>query len=127
MVFERRQYPRTETEVPATITMDGGARFSAVVCNLSCAGLQLACDRVTAGGIVPGALLGTPLEMVQLGVEFRLASLAGSAVDIRVRCKVMGATRLAENVYRISLQYLDIDAATFERIDRFVSAGLALA
>ncbi|KAF0191814.1 MAG: hypothetical protein FD165_1537 [Gammaproteobacteria bacterium] len=127
MIFERRQYPRTETEVPATITLDGGARFSAVVCSLSCAGLQLAVDRQTAAAIVPGSVLGTPLETLQLGVEFRLASPDGSTADVRVRGKVLGATRRAENVYRISLQYLDIDTAMFERIDRFVNAVLALA
>lgn len=127
MVFERRQYPRTETVVPATITMDGGAQYVAIVCNVSCAGLQLAFDRETAAAILPASVLSTPLETVVFSVAFELAAPDGTAAGINVRCKVLGTTRLAENLYRLSVHYQDIDTATTERITRFISAGLALA
>lgn len=124
MAIERRQYPRVGTEIPATITTEGGKRFRAVVCNISRAGLQLACDREAVAVVVPGSTLSTPMEMVQVQVEFALAARGRSAANVRLSCKVLGTTRLAADSYRLSVQYLNVDAATFDLIDSFINAQL---
>lgn len=125
MALERRQYPRIATAIPATLTLESGKHYSLVVRNISRAGVQLECDRDAIAGILPGSVLSTPVEPVLVRVEFALAIKGRAASTLRMSCKVLGATRLAANVYRISVQYQGIDAATFELVEQFIGAHLA--
>lgn len=125
MALERRQYPRIGTEIPAAITLESGKRYAMVVRNISRAGVQLECDRDAIAGILPGSVLSTPVEPVLVRVEFALTMKGRATTTLRTSCKVLGATRLAANVYRISVQYQDLDAATGGLIEQFIGAHLA--
>lgn len=121
MGLDRRLYPRIETDLPLTIFVADGAQHAGVICNVSRAGLQIGCDRWTATHIVPGTFQAVPGDPLEIDIQFQLPVPGEPPCDVRTRCKVVGATRLAQNVYRVSVQYLDLDDRICEKLDKFVN------
>ena len=126
MGLDRRQYPRIDTDIPLTISMGNGEQHVGVVCNLSRAGLQIGCDRWTATRMVPATFSAVPADPVQIEIQFQIPATDEAAFDIKTLCKVVGATRLSQNVYRVSVQYVDLDDNVFRKLDRFISASLTV-
>ena len=100
--------------------MPGGEVIHALTVNLSPAGIQLACDRVTANSILPISHRPLPARASQVDVRLRFPESSGMPDIIDARCVTIFSRRIAENEYRIGLQFLSFNDGAYGKLERFL-------
>lgn len=107
MTRERRKYPRIKTRLPVEVVANGEI-LPATAFNLSQVGLELGCDHRTALYITPRSYRTMPGDNATAHLRVRLRDHA----VVAVHCKVVHCRRLAQDDYRLGMQFL-----AFEQTD----------
>ncbi len=115
----RREYPRIPVTLPAEVQVADGARIHVKMCNISRAGMQLACDPITVRQLLPR---GQPLpgQPVTLDVRFELPTSTQETVPISVRCNAIFSRRVAQNEFRLGLQFASFEAEGYDHIENYI-------
>lgn len=112
---ERRLYPRFDVILPVQLHI-GNASVEANIFDISQGGMQLGCDRATAEIVVP-----TPNQSVSPGQNLAVKArfrCPNSPEQIAVECRLVVSRRIADNEYRIGLEFVEFanesDQAVYE-------------
>jgi len=104
--------------------MPDGEIIHAITVNLSPAGIQIACDRVTVNSILPLSQRRLPKPSPAMEVRLRFPESSGMPDVIEARCKAVFSRRVAENEYRIGLQFQGFEGDDYQKLDQFLNDGL---
>ena len=103
--------------------MPGGEVIHAVTVNLSPAGIQIACDRVTVNRILPLSQRRLPRSTRQVDVRLRFPESSGMPDVVEARCTAVFSRRVAENEFRIGLQFQGLEGEDYQKLERFLDDG----
>lgn len=104
--------------------MPDGEVIHAITVNLSPAGIQIACDRVTVNSILPLSQRRFPRRTQPVDVRLRFPESSGMPDVIDTRCVAVFSRRVAENEYRIGLQFQGFDGDDYQKLEHFLDDGL---
>ncbi len=104
--------------------MPDGEVVHAVAVNLSPAGIQIACDRVTVNSVLPVSHRRLPKSTRQVDVCLRFPESSGMPDVVNARCTAVFSRRVAENEYRIGLQFQEFEGDDFQKLECFFDDGL---
>ena len=96
----------------------------AITVNLSPAGIQIACDRITVNSILPLSQRRVPAKTKEVDVRLRFPESSGMPDVIDARCTAVFSRRVAENEYRIGLQFQSFEGDDYQKLERFLDAGV---
>ncbi len=100
--------------------MRDGEVIHAITVNLSPAGIQIACDRVTVNSILPVSQRPLPRNTPEVDVRLRFPESSGMPEVIDARCKAVFSRRVAENEYRIGLQFQRFQGDDYQKLEHFL-------
>ena len=100
--------------------MPDGEIIHAITVNLSPAGIQIACDRVTVNSILPLSQRRLPRSTRQVDVRLRFPESSGMPDIIDARCTAVFSRRVAENEYRIGLQFQGFEGEDYQKLEHFL-------
>ncbi len=120
----KRDYPRVPVHLPVEVSMPDGEIIHAITVNLSPAGVQIACDRVTVNSILPVSQRRLPRKTRQVELRLRFPESSGMPHIIDARCTAVFSRRIAENEYRIGLQFQGFDGEDYQKLEHFLEGGL---
>jgi hypothetical protein len=104
--------------------MPDGEVIHAITVNLSPAGIQIACDRVTVDSILPLSQRRVPRTSREVEVRLRFPESSGMPDIIDTRCKAVFSRRVAENEYRIGLQFQGFEGEEdYHKLEHFLDDG----
>jgi hypothetical protein len=106
------------------VSMTDGDVIHAITVNLSPAGIQIACDRVTVNSILPLSQRRVPTKSREVDVRLRFPESSGMPDVIDARCTAIFSRRVAENEYRIGLQFLSFEGDDYRKLEHFLDNGL---
>lgn len=104
--------------------MPDGEVIHAITVNLSPAGIQIACDRVTVNSILPLNQRRLPSSSREVDVRLRFPESSGMPDVIDTRCVAIFSRRVAENEYRIGLRFLSFQADDYQKLEHFLDDGV---
>ncbi|MEE8286412.1 MAG: PilZ domain-containing protein [Gammaproteobacteria bacterium] len=119
----KRDYPRIPAHLPVEVSMPDGEIIHAITVNLSPAGIQIACDRVTVNSILPLSQRRLPKRTRQVDVRLRFPESSGMPDIIDARCTAVFSRRVAENEYRIGLQFQGFEGEDYQKLEHFLDGG----
>jgi hypothetical protein len=119
----KRDYPRIPAHLPVELSMPDGEIIHAITVNLSPAGIQIACDRVTVNSILPLSQRRLPRNTRQVEVRLRFPGSSGMPHIIDARCTAVFSRRVAENEYRIGLQFQGFEGEDYQKLEHFLDGG----
>jgi hypothetical protein len=119
-----RDYPRVSVHLAVEVSMPDGEVVHAVAVNLSPAGIQIACDRVTVNSVLPVSHRRLPKSTRQVDVCLRFPESSGMPDVVNARCTAVFSRRVAENEYRIGLQFQEFEGDDFQKLECFFDDGL---
>ncbi len=120
----KRDYPRVPLHLPVEVSLPDGEIIHAITVNLSPAGIQIACDRVTVDSILPLSQRRLPNETRRVKVRLRFPESSGMPDVIDVRCTAIFSRRVAENEYRIGLQFQGLGGEDYRKLEDFLDRGV---
>ncbi len=103
--------------------MPDGEVIHAITVNLSPAGIQIACDRVTVNSVLPLSQRRIPKRTREVEVRLRFPESSGMPDVIDARCAAIFSRRVAENEYRIGLQFLGFQGDDYQKLEHFLDNG----
>ena len=104
--------------------MPDGEIIHAITVNLSPAGVQIACDRITVNSILPLSQRRPPNKTREVDVRLRFPESSGMPHIIDARCAAVFSRRVAENEYRIGLQFLSFEGDGYRKLEHFLDDGV---
>ncbi len=107
-MLERRQYPRIEISLPATVRTAGGETIHTKAVNIAHGGVELACDNPTALKLVPALHLANPSQTPPVDLRLPLTMADGEEPDLKCRGAIVSLRRLSQDDYRIALQFQEL-------------------
>jgi hypothetical protein len=119
----KRDYPRIPAHLAVEVSMPDGEIIHAITVNLSPAGIQIACDRVTVNSILPLSQRRLPKRTRQVDVRLRFPESSGMPDIIDARCTAVFSRRVAENEYRIGLQFQGFEGEDYQKLEHFLDGG----
>jgi len=105
------------------VAMPDGEVIHAITVNLSPAGIQIACDRVTVNSVLPLSQSRLPKRTREVEVRLRFPESSGMPHVIDARCAAIFSRRVAENEYRIGLQFLGFEGDDYQKLEHFLDDG----
>lgn len=117
--MERRLYQRIPVQVPAIVTVDGGAGIKVVAVDVSNDGLSIECDIRQRNMITPGGSYVRNGKPVSVVVDVELSDGDGQSIKIVARCLVVFSRRMSNDLCKIGLRYVDIETGSREWLVRF--------
>ena len=120
----KRDYPRVPVHLPVEVSLPDGEVIHAITVNLSPAGIQIACDRITVNSILPLSQPRVPKRTREVAVRLRFPESSGMPHIIDARCAAIFSRRVAENEFRIGLQFQGFEGADdYQSLERFLDDG----
>ncbi len=119
-MLERRQYPRIEISLPATVKTAGGETIQTKAVNIAHGGVELACDNPTALKLVPALHLANPSQTPPVDISMPLTMADGEEPSLNCRGAIVSLRRLSQDDYRIAVQFQELA----EEIQRHLYAFL---
>jgi hypothetical protein len=119
----KRDYPRVPAHLPVEVSIPGGEVIHAITVNLSPAGIQIACDRVTVNSVLPVSQRRLPKRTREVAVRLRFPEFSGMPDTIDARCTAVFSRRVAENEYRIGLQFLGFEGEDYQKLEHYLEDG----
>ena len=120
----KRDYPRVPAHLPVEVSTPDGELIHAITVNLSPAGIQIACDRVTVDSILPLNQRRLPRSTREVDVRLRFPESSGMPDVINTRCTAVFSRRVAENEYRIGLHFKGFDGDDYQKLEHFLDDGI---
>ena len=119
-----RRYLRVKAEIPCEVGPAGAEMNVALIHDLSCGGVKFSCNQHTVSRIFPDdqAPLGVVLD-VYIDIHFRLQPEDKPAAAIMTNAKVIHTERLAQDLYQVGVQFIDLDQAATARLETFIRAS----
>ena len=117
--IERREYPRVNTEWPATLYYEDDTEIQTTIINISRIGLQIKCSKMVASTMLSDRFQPIPGKAAKVTVIFEITPDSGQ--EIMVQCEVVRAQRSSQNEFNISFKYLDMDESYFKLIDSYIT------
>ncbi|HEY8220273.1 MAG TPA: PilZ domain-containing protein [Methylobacter sp.] len=118
--MERRLYQRIPVQIPAVVTVEGGAGVKVVAVDVSSDGLGIECDIRQRNMITPGGSYVRNGKPVSVIVDLELSDGDEDSVKIVARCLVAFSRRMSNDLCKIGLRYVDIENGSREWLVRFV-------
>ncbi|HEY8157650.1 MAG TPA: PilZ domain-containing protein [Methylobacter sp.] len=118
--MERRLYRRIPIQIPAVVTVDGGAGVKVVAVDVSSDGLGIECDIRQRNMITPGGSYVRNGKPVSVVVDVELSDGDAQSIKIVARCLVSFSRRMSNDLCKIGLRYVDIESSSREWLARFV-------
>jgi len=103
--------------------MPDGEVIHAITVNLSPAGIQIACDGVTVNSVLPLSQRRLPKRTREVEVRLRFPESSGMPDVIDARCAAVFSRRVAENEYRIGLQFLGFEGEDYQKLEHYLDDG----
>ncbi len=119
-MLERRQYPRIEISLPATVKTADGEKLQPKAVNIAHGGVELACDHPTAAKLVPALHLPNPSKTPPIDVILPLPMADGSEPSLECRGAIISLRRLSQDEYRLSVQFHDITEVMQDHLYAFL-------
>lgn len=116
----RREYPRIPVTLAVEVQTPDGVAIRTRMCNLSRAGIQLACDPITVGRLLPAGQMPLPSQPVTLDVRFELPFSSHEKVPVSVRCNAVFSRRVAQNEFRLGLQFSSFEAEGYDHLENYI-------
>jgi len=117
-INDRRQYPRVNTEWPATLFYDDETEIETTLTNISRFGLNIKCSRMIASTMLSDRFQPIPGNAARVSLIFELSP--GSGTEIMVLCDVVRAERASQNDFTLSFKYVDLDESDFNLINEYI-------
>lgn len=116
-----RKYLRAKAEIPCEVGPAGGEMNAALIHDLSCGGVKFSCNQHTISRIFPDdqAPLGVVLD-VYIEIHFRLDADDKRAAAIMTSAKVIHTERLAQDLFQVGVQFIDLNQAATKRLEAFI-------
>jgi len=118
--MERRLYQRIPVQIPAIVTVEGGAGLKVVAVDVSGDGLGIECDIRQRNMITPGGSYVRNGKPVSVVVDVELSDGDEQSIKIVARCLVAFSRRMSNDLCKIGLRYVDIENSSREWLVRFV-------
>ena len=118
-ISDRRQYPRINTEWPATLFYNDETEIETTLTNISRYGLNIKCSKMIASTMLSDRFQPIPGNSARVSLIFELSP--GSGNEIMVQCDVVRAERASQNDFTLSFKFVDIDQSDFILIDDYIS------
>ena len=116
---ERRQTPRYDVKIPVDLVLDNGNIFTVETKNISSCGLQINCDAWITDEIEPRGIQSHSINHIRLKVVTNLPVADGSK-KFYANCRILSVQRMSQNVYMISLAFIDFENGTESVLDEFL-------
>ena len=104
--------------------MPDGEVIHAMTVNLSPAGIQISCDRVTVNSVLPVSQRRLPKRTREVVVRLRFPESSGMPDVIDTRCAAVFSRRVSENEYRIGLRFLGFEGEDYQKLEHYLDGGL---
>jgi c-di-GMP-binding flagellar brake protein YcgR len=117
---ERRLFPRYESDAPLKVAGGNGGFLSVDLINISLGGLQFVCDPSVRRELCPNEDRNAPVSRMELRVRLEPGPGEGRAERIEVLCRLVFCRRVAQDEYRLGLQFLEFFGAAEQDLERFV-------
>ena len=119
-----RRYLRVRAEIPCEVGPAGGEMNVALIHDLSCGGVKFSCNQHTVGKIFPDdqAPLGVVLD-VYIEIHFRLHAEDKSAAIIKTSARIIHTERLAQDLYQVGVQFINLNQAATKKLEAFIEAS----
>jgi c-di-GMP-binding flagellar brake protein YcgR len=118
---DRRLSPRLELGLPVQIVAADGLALSATTVNVSLDGMQCSCDSHTARRVVPRGHVPMPGQSIEARVRLNLPFSERAPGTVDVRCRVVVLRRLAENEYRMGLEYVHLEGDSYRDLGEYIA------
>ena len=111
--------------LPVEVSLPDGEVIHAITVNLSPAGIQIACDRITVNSILPLSQPRLPKRTREVDVRLRFPESSGMPDIIDARCTAIFSRRVAENEFRIGLQFHGFEGDDdYHKLEHFLDDGM---
>jgi c-di-GMP-binding flagellar brake protein YcgR len=114
---------RVKAEIPCDVGPAGGEMNVALIHDLSCGGLKFSCNQHTVSNIFPDdqTPLGVVLD-VFIEIHFRLHAEDKQAATIKASARIIHTERLAQDLYQVGVQFIDLNQAATKKLETFIEA-----
>lgn len=114
---------RVKSEIPCEVGPPGGGMKVALIHDLSCGGVKFSCNQQTIGNIFPDdqAPLGVVLD-VFIDIHFSLHEADRSVAAIKTSARVIHTERLAQDLFQVGVQFIDLSQAATRQLENFIEA-----
>lgn len=116
--MDRRQYPRVDTDWPATLFYADQTEIETTLSNISRYGLQIRCSKMIAATLLSDRFQPVPGKTARVTLIFELPP--GSGTEIMVQCEVVRSQRFAQNDFALSFKYIDLEQSDFKLINSYI-------
>ncbi len=123
-----RKHFRVDFDLPCKVGPSDSRVMVARVMDLSTGGLKFSCDRTTIQKIIPesqqalGLILG-----VEIVVHFTVKLQGKRASAIKNQARVIHSERLAQDLFHVGIQFLDLDHTSAGKLETFIGELMAAA
>jgi c-di-GMP-binding flagellar brake protein YcgR len=118
----KRDHPRIAVELLVEIVPPDRPVIHASTVNLSRAGFQLHADGEMVSVLFPRTTQPAPGDRVSVTVRLRVPREREDAAFVETRCEAVFSRRVAENEYRIGLQFGDMSEEDEALLDAYIDS-----
>jgi len=104
--------------------MPDGSSFSGCTDNVSCAGFQIRAPAEAVSCLFPGSYQPGPRQRKDVQVALRADAEGRQPVAIQTRCAAVVGRRVAESVFHIGFQFLDLTDVELGWLEARIATGL---
>jgi hypothetical protein len=117
-----RKYIRLNTEIPCHVGIAGEEAMPATILDVSVGGLKFGCSQATVKRILADDrfVLGRIMD-VEIVLRFSLKQAAGGDAPIECRARVIHSERLAQDLFHVGVQFLDLSQTTAAALDSYIA------
>lgn len=113
-----RKHIRVNTKLPCEVGLVDDELSGATILDISVGGLKFGCSHATITRILSdeGFVLGRIMD-VEIVLRFELKQAAGNAVPVKCRARVIHSERLAQDLFHVGVQFLDLGEAAMAALE----------
>ena len=115
---------RVKAQIPCQVGPPGGEISVALVLDLSCGGMKFSCNQQGVNNLFPEdeAPLGVVLD-VFINMQFNLSEDDAPDSLIKTGARVVHTERLAQDLFHVGVQFVDLTQAATEKLQIFIGEG----
>lgn len=119
-----RQNFRVKVQIPCQVGPPGGETSVALILDLSCGGVKFSCNQQVVNNLFPEdkAPLGVVLD-VFINMQFSLSENDAPDSLIKTGARVVHTERLAQDLFQVGVQFIDLTQAATEKLQIFIGEG----
>ena len=116
---------RVKLQIPCQVGPSGGEISAGLILDLSCGGVKFSCNQNVVNNLFPEdeAPLGVVLD-VFINMQFNLSEDNAPDSLIKTGARVVHTERLAQDLFQVGAQFIDLTQAATEKLQIFIGEGL---